>query len=178
MSHFEQCLFVIKLKKNFPQYFLNKNVLDVGSLDINGSVKKYFNNCNYTGIDLDFGNNVDIVCEGQKYDAPDQSYDVVCSLECFEHNPYWMETFLNMIRLCKKNGLVFFTCATIGREEHGTTKSDPNCSPLTISKGWEYYKNLTKNDFTEKINFLSIFSEFKFLTNERSKDLYFYGIKI
>ena len=89
----------------------NRKVLEVGSLDINGTVRIFFDNCDYTGLDLGEGKGVDLIEEGQNYDAPDETYDTVLSTECFEHNPYWKETFLNMIRLCKKNGLVFFTCA-------------------------------------------------------------------
>ena len=98
MAHLQQDFFVMDLKNKHQHYFANQKVLDIGSLDINGSVKRHFKNCNYTGIDVGYGENVDIVCEGQDYDAPDESYDVVCSLECFEHNPYWHETFMNMIR--------------------------------------------------------------------------------
>lgn len=177
MAHTEQREFVRNLKNKYPTFFRNQIVLDIGSLDINGSVKEHFINCDYTGIDIGLGKNVDIVCEGQNYDAPDESYDVVCSLECFEHNPYWHETFLNMIRLCKSGGLVFFTCATTGRKEHGTTNSLPQDSPLTLDIGWNYYMNLTKEDFISKINFNNYFEVYKFSTNEKAKDLYFYGIK-
>jgi SAM-dependent methyltransferase len=177
MAHPEQDFFVMDLKNKHQYYFANQKVLDIGSLDINGSVKKHFKNCDYTGIDVGYGENVDIVCEGQDYDAPDESYDVVCSLECFEHNPYWYETFMNMIRLCKKDGLVFFTCATTGRQEHGTRRTSVQDSPLTIDLGWDYYKNLTEQDFTEKVDFSSHFSKYKFVVNTKIKDLYFYGIK-
>ena len=108
MSHYQQREFVQRLKNKLPQYFRNQKVLEIGSLNINGTIRDFFNDCNYIGIDVGFGPNVDIVCEGQSYNAPDKSYDVICSAECFEHNPYWMETFKNMLRLCKEDGLVFF----------------------------------------------------------------------
>jgi SAM-dependent methyltransferase len=177
MAHTEQKEFVRNLKNKYPTFFNKKKVLDIGSLDLNGSVKDHFVNCDYTGIDIGPGKNVDIVCEGQKYDAPDESYDVVCSLECFEHNPYWTETFLNMIRLCKSGGLIFFTCATTGRKEHGTVNSLPQDSPLTLAHGWNYYKNLIEEDFTSKINFDEYFKICKFNKNEKAKDLYFWGMK-
>jgi SAM-dependent methyltransferase len=177
MAHPEQKEFVKNLKNKYPTFFNKKKVLDIGSLDVNGSVKDHFINCDYIGIDIGPGKNVDVVCEGQNYDAPDKSYDVVCSLECFEHNLYWTETFLNMIRLCKSGGLIFFTCATTGRTEHGTVNSLPQDSPLTVAYGWNYYKNLTEEDFTSKINFDEYFEKHKFSKNEKAKDLYFYGIK-
>ena len=119
MAHPEQREFILKVKEKYPEFFKGKKVLDIGSLDINGSARDFFDDCDYTGIDVGEGKGVDIVCPGEEWDAPDQTYDVVLSAECFEHNPNWLETFRNMMRMCKPGGLVFFTCATHGREEHG-----------------------------------------------------------
>ena len=82
MSHEEQLNYVKKLKYKFPSYFNRKKILEIGSLNINGSIREFFDECNYVGLDIFFGDGVDIVCEGQKYNAPDNSYDVVCSTEC------------------------------------------------------------------------------------------------
>jgi len=176
MSHSQQRDFVGKLKNHLPKYFNQKSVLEVGSLNVNGTLRDFFTECRYIGIDVSPGNEVDVVCEGQNYNAPDNTYDVVSSAECFEHNPYWFETFQNMIRLCKDGGLVFFTCATDGRPEHGTSKTTPLDSPLTVQLGWDYYKNLNENDFISKLNFDSYFSEYHFEVNDESHDLYFWGI--
>jgi len=84
-----------------------------------------------------------------------------------------------MIRLCKKQGLILFTCATEGRREHGTSRTDIGSSPLTVSKGWEYYKNLTEQDFKlSDVSFDDIFEIYDFFVENYVKDLYFYGIKI
>ena len=177
MAHIQQRDFIDKIKRRSPKYFSNQTVLEIGSLNINGTVRDFFENCEYVGLDVAEGNGVDVVCEGQKYDAPDNSYDVVCSAECFEHNPYWLETFENMIRLCKPGGFVFFTCATEGRPEHGTSRSTPLDSPLTVDQGWEYYRNLNESDFQQFINFDDQFKYYRFEINDQSKDLYFWGIK-
>ncbi len=177
MAHFQQRIFINQLRDKYKNFFINKKILDIGSLNINGTMRDFFENCDYTGIDVGEGPGVDIVCQGQDYNEEDESYDVVCSAECFEHNPYWVETFQNMIRLCKKSGLVFFTCATEGRPEHGTERTTPNCSPLTVNMGWTYYKNLTENDFKEKINFDEHFLIYDFSVNLETFDLYFWGIK-
>lgn len=177
MAHPQQREFILKVKKQFPNFFENKKILEIGSLNINGTVRDFFEQCDYIGVDVAEGPGVDIVCQGQDYNEDDESYDVTCSAECFEHNPYWQETFENMIRLCKNGGLVFFTCATEGRPEHGTTRTDPESSPLTISIGWDYYKNLTEKDFVEKINFEKYFSAYEFSIGYENFDLYFWGIK-
>lgn len=177
MAHKEQKEFISNVYLKFKDNFYNKDVLEVGSLNINGTVRDYFFNCNYTGIDIGAGDGVDVVCEGQNFNAADASFDTIISCECFEHNPYWKETFLNMIRMCKNNGLIIFTCATTGRPEHGTSKTTPKSSPLTVLAGWDYYKNLTEADFTSIENFSSYFTSFKFDVNLKSKDLYFWGIR-
>jgi len=174
MSHPEQMNFVRFIKDKFPDFFNNKKVIEIGSLNINGTIRKFFKDCEYLGVDIGEGKCVDLVCEGQKLDHPDNYYDVSASCECFEHNPYWLETFINMHRMTKNNGLVFFTCATTGRKEHGTKRSSKKYSPLTT---WEYYKNLTSNDFELNLDLKTMFNFYEFETNKNRPDLYFYGFK-
>jgi SAM-dependent methyltransferase len=177
MAHPQQFFYIQKLKLLFPAYFFNKKVLEVGSLNINGSIRVFFTNCDYLGIDVGIGRDVDLVCEGQNLDHPNETYDTIFSCECFEHNPYWVETFSNMYRMTKPGGLVFMTCATTGRPEHGTTRTTPHNSPLTIGKGWEYYKNLTAEDFILKFDLNNMFLIYEFQVDYTHQDLYFYGIK-
>jgi len=177
MAHPQQYEFVHKLRGNFGYYFAFKKVLEIGSLDINGSLRNLFIDCDYTGVDLAEGKGVDVVSLGHEFNMPDKTYDTVFSSECFEHNPFWHETFVNMIRLCKNSGLLFFTCATTGRPEHGTSRTDVYSSPFTVAKGWDYYRNLTENDFREKIDFDKEFNYYGFEVDNRHNDLYFYGIK-
>ena len=176
MAHIEQKNFFQRIKNKLPNYFQDRKVLEIGSLDINGTIREFFNECSYLGLDVGPGPGVDIVCEGQNYNAPNESFDIVCSAECFEHNPYWLETFQNMIRLCKDGGLVLFTCATDGRPEHGTTRTSPQDSPLTVGIGWDYYRNLNEDDFTSNLDLNYYFSDYGFEVNTESHDLYFWGI--
>ena len=175
MSHPEQLEFIQSVKKVFESNFSTAKVLEIGSLNINGSIRQFFDGCDYIGIDVGGGRDVDIVCGGHEYAAPKESYDTIISCECFEHNPYWMETFINMHRMCKVGGLMIMTCATTGRAEHGTTRTTPLDSPLTLD--WNYYKNLTENDFTKRLNLSDLFSKFKFDVDQEAYDLRFYGIK-
>src|SRR5664279_1442631 len=112
MSHASQLEFVGITKSLFPEMFVQKKVLEVGSLDINGSIRGFFENCDYTGLDVAPGPGVDLVCQGQDYDAPSESFDVVISCEVMEHNPFWEQTLKNMIRLTKPGGLMVMSCAT------------------------------------------------------------------
>lgn len=177
MAHVQQREFLLAMATRFSHYFNNTKVLEIGSLNINGTVRDFFKNCDFTGIDVAEGACVDIISQGQNFDAPANSYDTVISCECFEHNPYWEQTFLNMYRMCKSSGLIIMTCATEGRPEHGTTRSSPQDSPLTVGQGWEYYKNLTERDFQNVFNINSMFLGHSFIIDNRNHDLYFWGIK-
>ena len=173
MSHFEQQVFVRLINLMFPRMFTGARVLEVGSLDINGSVRDLFTNCDYTGVDLCDGPGVDLVAQGQDLDFPTGHFDVTISAECFEHNPYWLATFVNMHRMTRNEGLVVFTCATEGRPEHGTARTTPADSPFTLE--WDYYRNLVESDFAA-LDLGLMFSTYDFDVNHVSHDLYFFGI--
>jgi SAM-dependent methyltransferase len=177
MAHQEQLKFVQTTTQSLTKDFSHLKILEIGSFDVNGSIRKFFNKSNYVGVDLSVGPGVDVVCEGNKLDHADNTYDVTLSCECFEHNPYWAETFNNMCRMTKLGGVVIFTCATTGRPEHGTTRTSPSVSPGSQSVGWDYYHNLTEKDFRNAIQFEELFDSYFFLTNDQSFDLYFFGVR-
>lgn len=172
MSHPQQLAFVASVEQMHPDAFDNCRVLEIGSLNINGTVRHFFTNCDYTGADLADGPGVDVICPGQDLDYPDKHFTTVISTECFEHNPHWMPTFLNMIRMASQ--LVIFTCATTGRPEHGTSRTDSYSSPFTANS--DYYQNLTEYDF-EHLPLDDWFSQYEFRVDEEACDLYFWGMK-
>jgi SAM-dependent methyltransferase len=179
LSHAEQVDFVQNLKSLYPSFFENSKVIEIGSLDINGTIRRFFSDCQYVGVDVGEGPCVDLVCSGHEVDHADNTYDTSCSCNCFEHNPHWVETFRNMWRMTRVGGLVFVAVPTTGTREHGTHESIPEDSPLTLQKGWNYYKNLTIQDFEDNFNLDDMFSTFKFqeLHQGGAHDIYFYGIK-
>ena len=72
------------------------------------------------------------------------------------------------------------TCATTGREEHGTRRTTPSNSRTSeLEGGWsDYYKNLTEEDFRECLDFDESFSAYEFEVNAAPVcDIYFWGIK-
>ena len=173
MAHYEQRVFVEFVKSRFPEYFGNVSVIEIGSLDINGTVRDFFDNCAYLGVDVGLGPGVNLISEGQNLTFQDNCFDVAISVECFEHNPFWLETFINMHRMAKS--FVLFTCASNGRPEHGTTRTDSYSSPLTGE--WNYYKNLDEEDFTSNLSLGELFSSYEFFYNKVTCDLYFWGLK-
>lgn len=177
MSHGAQRDFIRLAAGHLPSAFRDCRVLEIGSLDINGSVREFFRDCQYVGLDVAVGPGVDVVCQGQDYDAPEGSFDTVISCETMEHNPFWRETLLNMLRICRPGGWVLLTCATTGRPEHGTTRTNPESSPLTVEIGWDYYRNVSARDLAGVVELGRVFSRHHLATNWHSYDLYFLGRK-
>jgi SAM-dependent methyltransferase len=160
----------MKIKALFPSYFKNKEVLDIGGADINGSAKFLFKNCYYKVLDIWDGPGVDMI--GKVTDLPNSECDdVVCYLEVAEHDEEYEKSILGAIRRLKPGGLFLFSCASTGRAEHGTKRTTPGCSPFTT----DYYKNITKEDLTNIVGFSDAwhYSEFKV----DGTDLYFFGFK-
>lgn len=174
MAHEQQMNFFKQVKQAYPYYFNEQRVLEVGSLNLNGTVRDFFTNCEYLGIDLGPGPGVDLVINGDEYIEPNH-YSVTISTESFEHNPTWRETFANMYGNTCPNGLIIFTCASTGRAEHGTRRTTPTDSPYTCDN--DYYMNLTEEDFKQHWDFDKLFTEYYFQYNPTPGDLYFYGIK-
>lgn len=169
-------LFCKSIKERFPQFFKNKTVLDCGSLDVNGNNKYLFKKCTYTGIDVGPGANVDIVTSIHEYIT--NPVDVIISTECFEHDMYYKESFKHIVYdLLKPGGLFFFTCASTNRKEHGTVNTSPSDAPLLKEEWAHYYKNLTEDDIRNVINVDMMFDRYEFSTDDKIKDLYFWGIK-
>jgi len=179
MAHLEMKAFCNDVKALHPKHFDNVKVLDIGSLDINGNNKVLFTNSDYTGLDIAEGKNVDVVSIAHEFKTKEK-YDVVCSTECLEHDIHWQKTLKKMVQLTRKGGLMFLTCATTGRIEHGTINAHPDTSPNTIAQGGEwatYYKNLTKEEIDLVLKSGTNFKDFDYIVNGQANDLYFWGIK-
>lgn len=176
----QQQEFCREVQGKFKDFFKNKFVLDIGSLDINGNNQEWFEDCKYIGVDIAYGPNVDIVSKGHELGFPDNTFDIIISTECFEHDQYYSATINNIFRMLKPGGLFLFTCATTGRPEHGTRRTTPEDAPfLQNDIEWsDYYKNLTEADIRDVLDIDSSFANYQFSTNNESHDLYFYGFKI
>ena len=168
--------FIFRMTQKFPHHFTDAAVLEIGSQNINGSVRKFFPEpTEYIGVDLIEAPGVDLVAEGQKVTF-DHAFDVTISTECFEHNPYWSPTFYNMVAHTRPGGLVLMTCASRGRTPHGLRESHPDDSPGTIARGWDHYRNLTEADF-KHMPLQKWFAAYAFEYSGIEHDLYFWGIK-
>ena len=176
MAHFQQLQFVAMLARHMTTHWTGLAIVEIGSANVNGTIRPLFPGSAYTGVDLAAGPGVELVASGHDVAVPSNSVDLAISCECFEHNPMWRETFVNMHRMTRPGGVVAFTCASRGRREHGTTRTRPFDSPGSLAIGWDYYRNLNREDF-ERLPLAAMFEDHAFFRNEVSKDLYFAGRK-
>ena len=93
-----------------------RRVLDIGSLDINGSLRSVCPaHLAYTGIDLSPGNGVDVVlCDPYVYPFPDGHFDMIVSTSCFEHDPLFWITFLECARVLAPGGVFYINAPSNG----------------------------------------------------------------
>jgi hypothetical protein len=95
----------------------NESVIDIGSLDVNGTVRDLFTGA-YVGIDRISGPNVDIVMtahELTKYFIP---HDVVLCLEMIEHDEAFWNTLYQVSKTLNYNGHLLLTTRSNGFPQH------------------------------------------------------------
>jgi len=170
MAHVEQQKFCNAIKLLKPSAFKNVNVLDVGSLDINGNNRYLFEGGFYLGLDIVAGKNVDVVSPIVGFNST-RLFDTIISTEMLEHDKDWKASLGAMYALLVQGGFLLITCATTGRKEHGTSKNEPMTSPGTL----DWYKNISLEEFEEALP-RQWFSEY--FLRKKGTDLQFYGVKI
>lgn len=102
-----------------PDDIKGKKIIEVGSLDVNGSLQPIFKSwkpAKYVGVDIEAGPGVDVVCDAEhllKKFKP-ESFDIVISTETMEHVRDWRQVISNLKALCKPNGTILVTTRSIG----------------------------------------------------------------
>jgi hypothetical protein len=194
MSHPAQRKFCREIRRKFRSHFINSNIIDCGSLDINGNNRWLFRRNlfnwyginSYIGIDIQLGANVDILGHThdvlprimklpmafmiEKKDKPIWPIEVVISTEMLEHDKHWAASIRAMYDILKPGGLLLITAGGDGRMEHGTYMSVPVDSPATL----DYYRNMS-NEMFESILPRKLFSEY--IIRQTNGDFQFAGIK-
>lgn len=134
-------------------------------------------NCDYVGVDIQEGKNVDKISKAHEYRS--EKVDVVVSAEMLEHDEHWLESLLNMYELLRDGGLMVISAAGPLRREHGTIRKFRDGDVRAWGTNPTYYKNITKEMMNEFIGKTSKqFSKYNIeYGNKRGYDLYFYGLK-
>jgi SAM-dependent methyltransferase len=91
-------------------------VLDVGSQDVNGSLRSVTPaHCRYIGVDFAAGAGVDVVLQDPyRLPFPDGSVDAVVSSSCFEHIEFFWLMFIEVLRVLKPHGLFYLNAPSNG----------------------------------------------------------------
>lgn len=98
----------------------NLRIYDLGSQDVNGSYKNIFDvpSWTYTGLDMEAGNNVDIVLEDPYSwkEIPSNHADIIISGQVFEHIKFFWVTMLEISRILKPGGICCIIAPSGGHE--------------------------------------------------------------
>jgi SAM-dependent methyltransferase len=120
---------------------LRGDIVEIGSQNVNGGIRNLFKSAkSYLGIDIEEAEGVDLVIDAVKW-QPKQKYDLVISMETFEHAPLWPQILSVMASALKDGGIMLITCATTPRQPHSANKDKMR------PERDEYYENVDKNDF-------------------------------
>ena len=94
-------------------------ILDIGSMDVNGSYRPLFAkpSWRYVGVDLASGPNVEVVLESTYHlPFPNGHADVVVSGQTFEHVEFFWDTFKEMARVLRPGGYIILIAPSRGKE--------------------------------------------------------------
>jgi len=105
--------------------FKDKNVLEVGSKYVNGSIRpiveKFLSPRKYIGIDIEPGQYVDVVVNAENIvnHFGENVFDIVISTELLEHVQNWRLVVNNIKQVLKSNGFLYITTRSKGFPYHG-----------------------------------------------------------
>jgi SAM-dependent methyltransferase len=112
------CLY-FALENLSEQEVRGRSVLEVGSRDVNGSVRgivERWQPAAYVGVDVQVGRGVDLLCPAEKLIERFgvESFDIIISTEMVEHVFDWRTVFSNIKQVCKRNGIILLTTRSRG----------------------------------------------------------------
>ena len=106
-----------------PSDVMGKRVLEVGALDVNGSVRgdiMALGPAEYIGIDIRPGPGVDVICDAGDLVARfgEDAFDLVISTELLEHARDWRRIVSNIKRVTKPAGVLIVSTRSYGVDFH------------------------------------------------------------
>ena len=144
------------------------SVIEIGSRDINGTIRPHFPAAQWTGLDLYSGPSVEWVGNALDYYAP-KAVDIVVCCEVFEHSNQWPFLLHWSNHWLKPGGRIIITCAGPGRDPHSASDGG-ELHPD------EHYANITQDELAEELHYAG-FVGIEASGNEHWKDTYATALK-
>ena len=117
--HENQRRWLADVKRAYPWYFAKGSlVLEIGSLDWNGTVREFFDPSSYIGVDRKDGPGVDRVDVNAAIDLGTEVFDVLVCLSVFEHDVAWRETLRRGLGALRVGGLGIVSFGAEGNLPH------------------------------------------------------------
>ena len=96
-----------------------KDVLEVGSRNVNGSARERITAMGYVGVDIEDGPDVDLVCSASDLiERFPEGFDVVVTTEMLEHVEDWRSAVGNLKGVTRPGGVLVVTTRSEGFPYH------------------------------------------------------------
>lgn len=115
-----------------------EQVVELGSYNVNGSVRPLFERSHYIGVDSRPGKGVDIVADATEW-AEAENVDVVITTEMLEHCTKPKAVIANARKVLKAGGLFIATMAAPERKPH-------SCDGAPVVPPDEHYANIEPDE--------------------------------
>lgn len=132
------------LKKFLDKHGVFKDALEVGSFDVNGTIKEVWNGSPYLGIDMRNGPNVGEVVNGHnlKKHFGDRKFDLIICFDTLEHdNKFWL-TIENIREILKPGGYLLIGVPGRNCSLHGHPDDYWRFMPSGVQVFFEEYEDV------------------------------------
>ena len=99
----------------------HKKVLDIGSMDMNGSPRPLFKDCEYVGIDIQAGVGVDMILDARQdmtKELGKETFDAILCLNTLEHIGLFWKALENIWEVLSPKGYFYLAVPTFGFPQH------------------------------------------------------------
>lgn len=120
--------YVKHARDRLPPLTAYTRVLEIGSYNVNGTIRELFRGTQYRGMDARKGPGVDLVHDATKFFPLAVLNDVVVCCETLEHAENWPAVVKNAAAWLRPGGVFIGTAAGVGRPPHlcsGAPMPDP-----------------------------------------------------
>lgn len=95
-----------------------KTVMELGSLDMNGTARDYMRAASWIGVDRIDGDAVDIHCAAAETRFIAEQFDVILCTSMLEHDPTWRESLSHNLQWLRPGGHLFLSWGAEGNVHH------------------------------------------------------------